>query len=327
MEELVQKFPTQIEDALTLGKSFQFKDNIFPINNVVISGLGGSGIAASIVDNYVKDQINIPLIVNKTYFLPKFVNKNTLVIISSYSGNTEEALECLKQAIEKHATIICITSGGAILELAKNNNIDCIQVPCGFPPRACFGFTFVEVLFTLNHFELISNKFISELSISQQKLQDNQEVIKEIATNIATKIYNKIPVIYIESDYEGVAVRWRQQLNENSKMLAWHNAIPEMNHNELVGWTEYNDNLIVLFVRNESDYIRNKHRFEINKEVISRFTPHILDIYSEGDNFIERALYLIHLGDWISVFTGYKRNHDITEVNVIDYLKGQLAKA
>jgi glucose/mannose-6-phosphate isomerase len=135
-----------------------------------------------------------------------------------------------------------------------------------------------------------------------------------------------MPVIYSDASFEGVAVRFRQQINENSKMLCWHHALPEMNHNELVGWTTPNDKLAVVFFRNETDYKRTQARMELTKKIVSGYTPHVFEIWSKGNTPIERTLYLVHLGDWISWYLSELKQIDATEVKVIDFLKGELAK-
>jgi glucose/mannose-6-phosphate isomerase len=139
-------------------------------------------------------------------------------------------------------------------------------------------------------------------------------------------LFEKIPVIYAVDGYNGVATRFRQQINENSKMLCWHHVIPEMNHNELVGWAGGSKEFAVIILRSKSDYTRSQARIDINKEIISKYTPHILEVWSKGDYHLEKALYLIHLTDWASCFLGDKKNVDLTEVNVINHLKNSLSK-
>ena len=124
----------------------------------------------------------------------------------------------------------------------------------------------------------------------------------------------------------GIAIRFRQQLNENAKVLCWHHIIPEMNHNELVGWTKKDDNLAVIIFIDKDEYFRNVARVDINKEVIKKYTSHITEIYSKGNSEIEKAIYFIHLGDWISVILGELRGVDLMEVNVINFLKSALSK-
>ena len=326
MKTLISNFTKQIAESITIGKSSQISPSKNDIKNILVSGLGGSGIGANLVSQIVSDKIQIPFLVNKDYSLPEFVNENSLIIISSYSGNTEETISAMNQAIKKNAKIVCITSGGKVLETAKQNGFDYIQIPGGMPPRTCIAYSFIQQLYILKGMKLLKHPFEEQLQKAIALLDKEEENIKLTAKNIAKQIFNKLPVIYVCSGMESVALRLRQQLNENAKMLATHHVIPEMNHNELVGWRTKNENIAVLILRNEDDFIRNQQRIEICKEIISGYTSTIIQIYSQGNSFIEKALYQIHIGDWISYFCAENRKMDATEVNVIDRLKGELLK-
>ena len=195
------------------------------------------------------------------------------------------------------------------------------------PPRSCIGYSLVQLLFTLNHFELIDNSFEKELKASIKYMNANEKDTQKKAMAIAKKIFGKLPIVYSSSTFEGMAIRFRQQLNENSKMLSWHGAIPEMNHNELVGWRDAADDKVVILLRNKDDYERVQTRMEINKKIIKKHTSNIIEIYSEGKSYWEQIFYFIHLTDWVSVLLADLRELDATEVKVIDFLKGSLAKS
>jgi glucose/mannose-6-phosphate isomerase len=195
------------------------------------------------------------------------------------------------------------------------------------PPRSCLGYSFTQLLYIFNFFGLINENFKTELPKAIALIDSEEKNIQNEAIEVARKLINKIPIIYAVANYEGVAIRLRQQINENAKMLCWHHVIPEMNHNELVGWTEKSDKWAVLILRNNNDYERTQKRIEINKEVISKYADSITEIYSKGASVIERSIYLIHLGDWISWYLSELRHVDATEVNVINYLKSTLASS
>lgn len=328
MEELIVRFTTQMRESLDIVQNYKFiapKKTQF--NNIILTGLGGSGIAGSIVQNYVFDKCKYPFVVNKDYFLPAFVNKDSLVIVSSYSGNTEETVAALQKAIKVKATVVCITSGGQIAEIAARKKIDCILLPSGMPPRACIGYSMLQVISALEHFGCIKNVIANEVTPAVALLDAEEKDIRKKAKSIAAKLNGKLPIIYSAADFEGMAVRFRQQLNENSKILCWHHAIPEMNHNELVGWRDKDPNKIVVILRNENDYERVQMRMEINKKVFKQYTPNIIEIYSKGNSYFERIFYFIHLTDYISTELAKLHNVDATEVKVIDFLKGSLAKS
>jgi glucose/mannose-6-phosphate isomerase len=327
MKQLVSDFPVQLKEALIIGQSYKFLAGGKDFSNVILTGLGGSGIGGSIVQNYVFDKLKVPFVVNKDYFLPSFVSSSSLVIVSSYSGNTEETIAALQQAIKVKATVVCITSGGKISEIAKKKKLDCILMPAGMPPRACVGYSMVQVLYTLGGLGLIKNIFEKEINAAIKLITSDIKDIQKKANALATKLNGKLPIIYASADFEGVAIRFRQQLNENSKMLCWHHVIPEMNHNELVGWKDKAPEKAVIILRNEDDYERVQLRIDINKKVIKKYTPNVYELYSKGNSYWEKVFYFIHVTDWVSVILADLRNQNATEVKVIDFLKGELAKS
>jgi glucose/mannose-6-phosphate isomerase len=326
MKSLVAGFPGQLKEAIEIGSKAELKGQSNAINNIVITGLGGSGIGGTIVSEIVSGECPVPITVNKDYFLPAFVGKNTLVIICSYSGNTEETIQALEAAMKKSAMIACITSGGKIGEIAKENKFDTITIPGGMPPRACLGYSLVQLFFLLNKYKLIGGEFLTQLNNSIALLEsENKNIIAE-ATSITDFLSGKIPVIYAVDGFNGVATRFRQQINENSKMLCWHNILPEMNHNELVGWAGNYENLAVIILRNKTDFTRTQARLEISKEVFSKYTKSVKELWSKGNSNLERSLYLIHLTDYVSVMLAEKKKIDAMEVNIINHLKGELSK-
>lgn len=326
MEELIAAFPEHLETAIEIGNNTKFATTNTNLKNVLIIGLGGSGIGGTIVRELITDEVRIPVHSLKSYFLPKWVDNNTLVIACSYSGNTEETLNAFKQAKEIGAELACITSGGELLELAKADNINHIEIPANNPPRSMVGFSITSLLFVFAKYELISLDFKQQIIHTAKALRSTQKLIQEKATKIAEFLFKKLPVMYAADHIEGVLIRWRQQINENAKMLCWHHVIPEMNHNELVGWREKDNDKAVVFIRNKSDYDRIQKRMEINKEEISKYTKNIYEVYSVGESAIEEALYLIHLGDYVSVILSEKNDKDPLEIKVIEHLKSQLSK-
>ncbi len=327
MKQLISDFTVQLKEALIIGQNYKFLATKKDFSNIVLTGLGGSGIGGSIVQNYVFDKLKIPFIVNKDYFLPAFVNSGSLVIVSSYSGNTEETIAALNQALKAKATVVCITSGGKVAEIAKRKKLDCILLPAGMPPRSCIGYSMTQVLFVLSHFGLVKENIVKDIKASIKLLDTEEKDIQKKAKAVANKLNGKLPIIYASADFEGMATRFRQQLNENSKMLSWHHVIPEMNHNELVGWRDKDPNKAVVILRNEDDYERVQTRIEINKKIIKKYSPSITEIYSKGKSYWEKIFYFIHLTDWVSVMLADLRDQDATEVKVIDFLKSELAKS
>lgn len=327
MDKLIEKFPAQLKEAIEIGKNANINKHIDEIHKVYVAGLGGSGIGANFVAEFVRDECTIPYTIGKGYTIPKYVDRNTLAIASSYSGNTEETLASFALMEKTGAKIVVVSSGGKLIEIAKEKGYDYIQVPGDWPsPRACLGYSLVQQIFVLNKLGFIGSKIIDELTRSIDLITYNQDDIKQTAKDIAGQLINKIPIIYTTDRMSSVAIRLRQQINENAKMLCWHHVIPEMNHNELVGWKIKNDNFAVLYLRNTDDLKRNQVRIEINKEIISKCTDNIIEVYSKGSSTVEKALYFVNLGDWISWYLSQLRGVDAIEIDVIDFLKSELSK-
>lgn len=325
MKTLVDGFTKQLQEALQIANAANLspKSNI---QNIIITGLGGSGIGGTIISELVQNECPVPIIVNKDYFLPDFTSPNSLVIICSYSGNTEETISAMKQAISKKAQIVCVTSGGTIQQMAKENNFDCIIIPGGQPPRSCIGYSLVQLIKIVQQLGFVKTDLLSQVNDSIKLLDSEKDAIKSNATSIAQKLHNKIAVLYSLGTCEGTVVRFRQQINENSKMLCWHHTFPEMNHNELVGWVEKNDSLAVVTFRTSYDFERTVKRYEICKPLFEKYSSSVTDIFAKGNSKLEQFMYLINIGDWISCYLADLKNVDPVEVNIITNLKNELAK-
>jgi len=242
MNELIARFPDQLKESLEIGRAATINAHSEAITNIYVAGLGGSGIGGDFVHEFVQNECTVPFTIGKGYTIPASVTKNTLAIVSSYSGNTEETLESFEQIKTRGAKVVIISSGGKLIQFAKELGYDYITLPNNWPsPRACLGFSLVQQLFILNKLGLTSDTAIRGIETSIPLLENEMESIKVEAEKIAKMLDKKIPIVYTTDRMESVAVRLRQQINENSKMLCWHHVIPEMNHNELVGWRDQSD--------------------------------------------------------------------------------------
>jgi len=326
MNDYINDFSNHLREAIEIANNTTLTPYTKEIRNVLICGLGGSGIGGTIVSDIISSKVNIPIAATKDYSIPNFVNEHTLVIANSYSGNTEETLYALEKCQARGAEIAVISSGGKLKAIAEENEYNKIIIPGNHPPRGMIGYAFTELFFMLNHYGIIDDSFKADFDKAITLLDTEKADIQKQAMDLAKKMYKQTPVIYVANGFEGVAVRFRQQLNENSKMLCWHNVIPEMNHNELLGWRTNVDDLAVVYFRNKCDYDRNQIRMDINKKVISKFTSNITEIWSKGDSLIENSLYHIILGDWVSWYLSEMNNVDAIEIDVIKFLKGELAK-
>ena len=326
MNDYINDFTNHLREAMEIGNASKLNKSDKKFSNILICGLGGSGIGGTIVNDIVSPLSNIPILATKDYSIPNFVDENTLVIASSYSGNTEETIYALEKCQKRNSEICIITSGGKLKITAEENNYNHILIPGGQPPRAMFGYAFTELFFVLNHYGIIDDSFQSDFEKSISLLDLEKENIQKEAMDLAKKMYQKTPVIYVANGFEGVAIRFRQQINENSKMLCWHHVVPEMNHNELLGWRTNVNDLAVVYFRNNCDYDRNQIRMDINKKVISEYTTNISEVWSKGESKIQNTFYHISLGDWVSWYLSEMNNVDAIEIDVINFLKGELGK-
>ncbi|MBW8048983.1 MAG: bifunctional phosphoglucose/phosphomannose isomerase [Cytophagales bacterium] len=330
MKKLISGFSKQLKEAIEIGKQLKLTKPGAEIRNIVVAGMGGSGIGANLVESFTADKLKVPFVITKNYEIPGFVGKNTLFVASSYSGNTEETLSCIKQVLNKKAKIVCITSGGKLLEMANEKDLDHAKIPSGIDcPRACLGYSFVQLLFILNGYGLMSNKFIDDLLASIKLIDQLSDNIHKQAKEIAQRLHHKLPIIYVDNRSGAVATRFQQQINENAKQICHVNLFPEMNHNELVGW-EFPENIFsqtaVIIIRTGYDHPRNSVRMNICKSIFERKCGSVLEIKATGNSLIEQSIYLIHLLDWVSVYLAELNEIDPFPVDIINYLKGELSK-
>ena len=300
------------------------------IDSVVVTGMGGSAISADLFVNFFKDELNVPFIVNRSYTLPDFINKSSLLIVSSYSGNTEETISVFKSALKTKCRIVCITTGGKIEALAKKNKISVVKILPGFQPRYALGLSFFTLLKVLNKIKIVSVKpglvnSIIKLYKEKARLYSKE---KNPALANAEEILGYIPVIYsAEGITSSVGYRLKSQFNENSKLLAFHNVLPEMNHNEIVGWESFEEKQFQAKIINiiDKEYpSRIQNRFDIVNELFAQSKAGVINLMSKEKSFKIRLMDLIFLCDWITYYMAVLRGYDPSEIRNIDLLKERL---
>ena len=256
------------------------------------------------------------------------MNEHTLLIASSYSGNTEETLSALQKAIKQNAQIVGITTGGQLEQIALQHDFPIVKVPSGMPPRAALGYSVVQQLYILHQYHLITDFFEAQLQAAYDLLVEKQETLRLNAKRWSKFLWQQTLVIYTATEYEALGLRWRQQLNENAKMLCWHNVLPEMNHNELVGWREQAADKAVIFVYPDDVFERTAYRFKIVQKMLIKPKQAFctLEFKPKGNSMIERYIYGIHFGDWLSFYLSQERGFDAMEIEAIDFLKRSLSE-
>jgi glucose/mannose-6-phosphate isomerase len=335
MRKLLIEFPQQIEGAIRIGKSAKVSLKPSRIRNIVVTGLGGSAIGGDLLRSFLADELAIPFAVNRHYFLPEYVDANSLVIVSSYSGNTEETIAAHEDARKRKAQVLCISSNGETERLAKKYKHALVKIPTGFPPRAALGYSFFPVLVLLARLKLakLKEKQMKEtVALLRSKVDEYTSLDPQInhALALARRLHNRIPIVYSPAEwYDSVNLRWRGQFSENAKVLAFGHVVPEMNHNELVGWKilrQQMKEMAVIFLRDRAIHHRVAVRMNIMKTIISEYAAEIIEVESEGNSLLARMFSLIYLGDWVSFYLAILNGVDPTPVKVIDYLKNELGK-
>ena len=335
MFQSIWDFPENIIDAVKLSESILLNDIYDDVNKIIIAGMGGSAIGGDVVNSLIKEDIKFPYFVNRGYDIPAWTDSSTLVICSSYSGNTEETISVLNKAKSVNAKVIGITTGGTLESLCIESNYDHVIIPSGLQPRAALAFSFIPLLYILKRSGLIQAELKSWLYSSANLIKSKREDYSKHNDandifNLAKNIYSKLPIIYADSEsLETVAVRLKGQICENGKILSYHSIFPEMNHNEIVGWqnnSEFFSNYYVLWLIDKEMNQRNKSRHEIISDILNSLKVNQYKIEVSGDTFKERFLLLIHYGDWLSYWCAMFHNTDPSPVENIQTLKDKLSK-
>jgi glucose/mannose-6-phosphate isomerase len=336
MHALVGKLPEQIKETVAAGRALSLP-SAESVHSIVVTGLGGSAIGGDLARSIAGGNLKKPFLVNRDYELPAFVDASTLVFACSYSGNTEETISAFHQALKSGATVLCVTSGGRLQALADAGGHPVLMLPKGLPPRAALGHSLFMLLNALQALCLIPDMTdsIDETLGVLAELRDRYGPTNPESSNkakiIASSLYGKVVAVYGSSAIlEATAFRWRSQIEENAKNLAFHHVLPEMNHNELVGWLHPSKTLQdigVLLLRDRGDHPQVQRRFQLTREIISGRAGTIHEAWSEGESLLARVMSLIYLGDFVSLYLSYLNNADPTPVDVIDYLKSKLSVA
>ena len=335
MLQTVDSAPEMIYDAVRLMDYFSLK-NLKTADNIFIAGMGGSAIAGDLLSNLLRDQLRIPLFVNRDYSLPLFLGQNSLVFIASYSGETEETLSCLKDAEKKGARIICLTSGGKLKEIADEKKYPVFEIKNGYQPRAALPYFLVSLALILEKAGFIKDMLyqVKESAAVLEQLKtaygartpERQNAVKQAAQ----KIKGKIPVIFASAGTtEAVGKRLKNQLNENAKMNALLTVFPEMNHNEMVSLAELKrgeHNFSPIFIRDEEDHIRMNKRIEITKSLLGGKMGGVLELPASGKSRLARMFSQIYFSDLLSVHTAIISGIDPTPVETIQKFKKEMLR-
>lgn len=329
------ELPDQFEQSL--GMSFDFTgDYRKTYDHVVISGLGGSAIGGDIMRTCALGRSSVPVMVNRDYHIPAFVNQRTLFAAVSYSGNTEETLSAYRQAREAGAAIVCLTSGGQLAQWADQDGCAVIKVPGGLVPRAATGYLFAPLALFMEEAGILTGirpqieETVHILRQQRAALNPQVNIPENRARWFAERLKGTLPVIWGSTGLtEAAALRWKAQINENAKSPAYYNLFPELNHNEIVGFeapAHLLADTVVVMLRHPGDNPRIQKRMMITRRIIQDRVRDIIEVDSQGESFLARLYSLVYLGDYTSVYLALEYGINPTPVQVIDDLKAELSR-
>jgi len=337
MFDTIANLYKQIEASIEMSEKTNITFKSSNINNIVFSGMGGSAVGGVLLKDYLYNEIKVPFTIIRNYDIPKFVGEDTLIFVSSYSGDTKETLSIYEKAKQKGAKIVSITSGGKLKEISEKDNTSTITVPSGMSsPRCALGYSFTIPLITLMKLGIIDEKSqeieetINILRAKSKEFSEIENPEKNPALILANKLFNKLPIIYSpEPILASVGYRWKCQFCENSKVMAYNNYFTELNHNEIMGWEwkKFRDlNPIVIILNDREIGERIQKTIEITYSLLNEENVPIEQFWSKGKSLLSRIFSLLYLGDFTSFYLAMLYNTDPTPIKKIETLRRRLNK-
>jgi len=330
----LMKTPDYCRDAINRAKQVKVPEKVKP-KNIIIAGMGGSAIGGETLQDWLRDELPIPIQVCNDYTLPAYANKDTLFLANSYSGNTEETLSAFLDAIRRKCTTITITSGGHLLSFSKQLQVPHVTIPSQLPPRVAIPYLFFSLPVLMERMKLLPSVDENLQETIQVLEKVGEENSPEIPTEdnpskkLALELVETIPIIYGFRQYQSVAHRLKTQFNENSKVPSKHDVFPELNHNETVGWEApetLTKNYSVLLIRDSDEPPEIRHRIETTKSLVLHKAKKVLEIHARGEGKLAKMFSVLRIGDFMSVYLAVLQGVDPTPVKIIDEVKKELGK-
>lgn len=300
------------------------------IKTIVVTSMGGSALAAGVAKNWLK--LPVPFEVVKRYDLPHYVNEHTLVIASSYSGNTEETLSGLEEAEAKGAAIAIISAGGQLADIAEEKQYPFVQLPSGYQPRMAAILNLRALVKLLEAYGLVQGRF-EEITATSDWLSDQvQQWVADVPTErnlakqLALKAEGKSVVVYSGAKMGPVGYKWKISFNENAKNVAFSNELPEFNHNEFIGWTSHpvEKPYVVFDLISGFEHPQVLKRFEVSDRLLSGRRPKSIPVELQGESVIAQMLWGAILADFVSIYLATLNGIDPVQVDLIESLKKEL---
>ncbi len=317
LRQVILEYPNQLE----LGKSFvkDIKLEKKEYSNLIICGMGGSALPADILISYLNNKhspFTLPIYISRNYNLPNAASSDSLIFISSYSGNTEETLSCFQEALSLEATIVAFSAGGNVEIIAKKNNIPHVKYVIdfeAFQPRYAATYAFVAM-----------NEVLTKIGLSdtiEQLAPFNNRSLEVKGEKLAKKIKGRTAIIYASCRLKVLAKIWKIKINENSKTPAFWNYFPELDHNEINGFVRPQGKFYVVMLKDPYDHPRNNKRVEITAKLYQDLGIDVSIVDIKGTTFIQQLIWTMILGDWVSYYLAYEYKQDPTSVEMVEKLK------
>jgi glucose/mannose-6-phosphate isomerase len=301
--------------------------------NIIISGMGGSAIGGELLKDYTRNTAKVSIEVTREYHLPAYADKNSLVILASYSGDTEETLGAFIDAINRKCMIYCISSGGNLIKYAKKLNIPHLQVRGEMQPRAALPhmvLPMIKCMEKINMAPKVSEELVETIKLIEKISRDNapeKPTSENFTKTLAVNLNKTVPVIYGSGIYRSVALRFKQQFNENAKIPAKWEYFSELNHNETMGWEQVKKlakYFAIVLIRDKAEPLEISSRIEITKTLMQPNMPKILEVWVQGKTNLAKMLSTILIADFTSIYLALLRNLDPTPVNTVTTMKEKI---
>jgi len=324
MKEIILNFPKQFKVGFRAAQNINIKPKL---KKVCICGMGGSALPANLLAMVLEEyKEKLSLTIQRDYTLPSSVDRQTLIVCISYSGNTEETISCTKEALKRKLKIVLISSDGQLEKLAKRYSLPFVRIEKGYPPRMALGYLFGALIGILNALKFIPASLKKELIELEGTLKPEQ--LEKEGKSLATKLKGRVPVIYASNRLKYLARIWKIKFNENTKIPAFWNYFPELNHNEMTGFEQgnhkllsINNKLYLILLQDRDDHPRNKKRMELTLRVLKKRNIKGEIVKLKGKTFLERVFNSILLSDWVSYYLAKAYGVDPIPVKMVEEFK------
>lgn len=334
MFEAVAGLPEQVATAASASRGLGGLPDHDDVENVVVLGMGGSGMAGEVLLAVAAPFMAVPVSVVNSYTPPAFVGRGSLVFAVSFSGDTEETLEAAEEASDAGASMVVVTGGGALAELAEKIGAPTVRLPAGIPqPRAGLGAMCIPPLMVLEDVGLFrgATQWVAEAVAQLESRRDALVAGDGLVEEIARRIGRTIPVVHGAQELGEVAAkRWKKQVNENAKSPAFWSAYPELCHNEVAGWGQHGDvtrqMLSVVNLRHDAEHPQVSKRYEIVREILEESVADVIDVRAQGEGDLAQLMDLVLIGDFVSLHLAYTAGVDPGPVPVLADMKMRLGR-